>query len=397
MKKLLVGWVIVLLLLAKAGYTQEYLEAPASTLLTKFRFRMLHGGVLLVEGLVANKADTLQFVLDTGSSGISLDSSLVARLQLPVTPSDKVVKGIGGVKNVSFVRKQSLRLPGLTIDSLDFHINDYELLTSAYGTRIDGVIGYSFLRKFIVAVNYDSSLIAVYTPGSFKYGRGGHVLKPRFTNLPIVHAVLTDETKQDAKYFFDTGAGLCFLLNAEFTEDSGLFKKRRKFYPALIEGIAGKQAMKCGVVKQVQVGPYKFRNVPGYVFADSFNITNYPSLAGLLGNDLLKRFNLVINYPDQEIHIKPNTKFREPFDYAYLGCNLYQVDNVIVFGEVLPNTPAAKAGLLDGDVFVHVDNVYTNSLPIVKAIMQAANTKFTIGIIRNGVSLTKKLTVGSLL
>ena len=35
-------------------------------------------------------------------------------------------------------------MPGITVENLDFHINDYDILTSAYGMRIDGIIGYSF-------------------------------------------------------------------------------------------------------------------------------------------------------------------------------------------------------------------------------------------------------------
>ena len=45
---------------------------------------------------------------------------------------------------------------GLTIDSLDFHVNDYDILSSVYGDRIDGIIGYSFFSRYIVKIDYDS-------------------------------------------------------------------------------------------------------------------------------------------------------------------------------------------------------------------------------------------------
>src|SRR5690606_29986339 len=103
--------------------------------------------------------DTLTFILDTGSGGISLDSATAADLKVKTTLSDRTIRSISGIRQVYFAYNQKLHLPGLTVDSLNFHINDYEVLTSAYGTKIDGIIGYSFLSRYIVKVDYDSSQI----------------------------------------------------------------------------------------------------------------------------------------------------------------------------------------------------------------------------------------------
>ena len=44
------------------------------------------------------------------------------------------------------------------VDSLDFYINDYEILSSVYGEKIDGVIGYSLFSRYIIKIDYDSLL-----------------------------------------------------------------------------------------------------------------------------------------------------------------------------------------------------------------------------------------------
>lgn len=69
--------------------------------------------------------------------------------------------------------------------------------------------------------------------------------------------------------------------------------------------------MRYTTVKWVKVGPYKFRKVPTHVFEDPYNVTNYPYLGGLLGNDLLRRFNTTFNYVKQELHIIPNTQYKD--------------------------------------------------------------------------------------
>ena len=50
------------------------------------------------------------------------------------------------------------------------------------------------------------------------------------------------------------------------------------------------------VIKEVKLGPYRFRSVPTYVFDDVYNVTSYPHLCGLVGNDILRRFNTILNY-----------------------------------------------------------------------------------------------------
>src|SRR5512145_235140 len=128
---------------------QEKLERQAR-LITTFPFRQLSGGVILLQAQFGDFPDTLNFVLDTGSGGISLDSTTATEFNLTPQPSDLTILGIAGIRKVSFLYNQKLRLKGLTVDSLNFHINDYSILAAVYGERIDGIIGYSLLSRYIV-------------------------------------------------------------------------------------------------------------------------------------------------------------------------------------------------------------------------------------------------------
>jgi predicted metalloprotease with PDZ domain len=82
---------------------------------------------------------------------------------------------------------------------------------------------------------------------------------------------------------------------------------------------------------------------------DVFNVTSYPFTGGLIGNDLLRRFNMIINYPHREIHLLPNGRFKEPFDYTYTGLGVYYVDGKIMVEDVIKDSPADKAGFKIGD------------------------------------------------
>lgn len=287
------------------AYSQEEFVQPESKLITKLPFSQLSGGIIIIKAKFDQIPDSLNFILDTGSGGISLDSSTTALLQIPLIKTEKTIRGIAGLKKVDFAMDHSLHFLGLTVDHLDFHINDYDLLTSVYGVRIDGIIGYSFLRRFIVRLDYDNNKVEIYTPGTYKYPRGGQLLKPNFTTLPQQLAIIQDSREILNRFIFDTGAGLCFLLSKDFTEDSSFFKTNRRFFTTQAEGLGGKKQMELTVVKSVKIGQFKFKNVPVHVFDDTYNVTNYPVLGGILGNDLLRRFNVILNYPNNQYILNP--------------------------------------------------------------------------------------------
>ena len=121
---------------------EQFIEKRAK-FITRFPFRQLTGGVILLQAKFNNIPTPLNFILDTGSGGISLDSSTCAELKIPHSPSGRTINGIAGVKEVDFAKNNTLVLPGLKVEGLDFYINNYEILTSVYGEKIDGIIGYS--------------------------------------------------------------------------------------------------------------------------------------------------------------------------------------------------------------------------------------------------------------
>ncbi len=374
------------------GKAQEILVSqPQAKLVTRFHFKQYSGGVMIVRALIADIPDTLNFILDTGSGGISLDSTTCVNLQLNPTPTDTTIKGMGGEHKVSFVFNEKLRLPGLTVEGLNFHVNDYEILTSVYGEKIDGIIGYSFFRRYIVKINFDSTEIEVYTPGEINYPKGGSMLRPAFTTLPIQNLTLKDRRSIDFNFYFDTGAGLCFLMSEQFVRDSSVLLPKRKPLNTQAEGMGGRLQMRITVIKMLQVGKYKFRNVPTYLYEDDFNVTSYPFLGGLLGNDILRRFNLTLNYPKREIHLFPNSHFKDPFDYAYTGLAIYYVDGSIVVEDVIPESPAEKAGFKINDIIIGVGNNFSNNIMQYKTTFQSLNEKIKVTISRNSQLLQLKM------
>ncbi len=339
----------------------------------------------------------MNFILDTGSSGISLDSTTAEYLQLKPVPSERTIRGIAGIRKVSFLYNESLKLHGLTVDSLNFHINDYGILTAVYGERVDGIIGYSILSRYIIKLDYDSMKLSIYTKGTIRYPRGGYLLKPTINQLAAQYLRVRDETAISTRFIYDMGAGVCMLLSKDFITDSSFIDKRKRHWVKEGEGLGGKIDMELMVIREVKLGPYRFRSVPVYIFDDVNNVTNYPYMGGLIGNDILRRFNVIINYAKSDIYITPNSHFGDSFDYSYSGVELYLIDGMIMVGDVAKDSPAEAAGLKEGDQVLAVNRNFSQNLNQYKISMQSPNEKIKIIYRRGGVINEVEFKVKSIL
>ena len=384
---------IILVFLFDFSNGQEIYEKPAQ-FITKFPFRQLTGGVIIVQAKFNKLTEPFNFILDTGSGAISLDSSTAAEFKIPHVPSGKSINGIAGSSEVDYTKDNKLVLPGLTVDSLDFYINNYDILSSVYGEKIDGIMGYSFLSRYIVEINYDSSNIEVYTPGRIEYPKKGYLLHPLFTALPIQPLIIKDARTINANFYIDTGAGLCFLISKQFQDDSMVLKKSRKPVEIQVQGLGGRKLMMLTIIKQVQIGPYKFRKVPTDILDDEYNATSYPFLGGVIGNDILRRFNVILNYNKREIHLLPNSHFNDDFDYSYTGLNMYYIEGKIVLDEVIKKSPAYRAGLKKDDIIVAVNSNFSNDINVYKNLMQVVGQKITLLVLRNNLPLIFEFRVG---
>ncbi len=389
----------ILLLCGTASFLQAQKQTvePQSRFLTRVPFLQLTGGIIILRAQFDQFPDTLNFILDTGSSGISLDSSTAVNLGLQPVPTERTIRGIAGIRKVSFLYNRSLRLPGLQVDSLNFHINNYNILSSVYGEQIDGIIGYAILSRYILKLNYDSTYISFQTPGAIRYPRGGHLLKPAISQLVTQPVRVRDEKTVHFRFLFDIGAGLNMMFAREFVDDSNFISLKRKRFVKEVEGPGGAIDIQQTVIKEVKIGPYKFRSVPVFIFDDLHGITSYPYMGGLIGNDIMRRFNVVLNYPKGDIHITPNRNYNENFDYSYSGIELYLVDGKVIVGDVAKGSPAEAAGVKEGDEILAINKVFNQRLDQYKVALQQTKERIKLILQRNGELMEMEFQVKSIL
>src|ERR1700689_5435195 len=87
-------WVTIIFTIScNFAKAQEEFIAPPSQLLTSFPFTILNGGIITVKARLDDYPDTLTFIFDTGSGGISLDSSTCIKMHILTELSDRTIRG----------------------------------------------------------------------------------------------------------------------------------------------------------------------------------------------------------------------------------------------------------------------------------------------------------------
>ncbi|RYF84502.1 MAG: PDZ domain-containing protein, partial [Chitinophagaceae bacterium] len=114
-------------------------------------------------------------------------------------------------------------------------------------------------------------------------------------------------------------------------------------------------------------------------------------------NDLLRRFNLIINYDRRDLYLIPNSHFKDAFDYSYTGLGIYMIDGEITVVDVMPNSPSEAAGLKPGDVIMAVSNNFTRNIQVYKSLMQTPGEKVKVLIMRDGEPIIITLKVRSIM
>jgi len=370
--------------------------SPASRYLTSIHFRVLFGGIIIGKARIDGFPDSLNFIFDTGCGSVSLDSVTAVRFGLAVRQGSAFIHGVAGVCPQRLADSQSLHLGDITIDSLSMQVCDYDILSSIYGEKIDGIIGYTLFSRYLVKVDYDKQRMDLYTKGPVTYPKGGYLLKPRVFGLPMLEGQVADARDVRSRFYFDTGAGLCLLFSSNFATDSAVFSPKRK-KPVRIEGagLGGKTEMQLTTLRNFSLGPFRFRQIPTYIFEDAYDVTSYPQLAGLIGNDLLRRFNLILNYDRSEIYILPNEAFSQPFDYSYSGISIALIGGKIIVTDVMAESPGEKAGFREGDVVIAINKDAKQDLQTYQAMLRTIGPKVKVLVQRESgdlVMLSLKVT-----
>jgi len=126
-----------------------------------------NGNILFLKGSVAGK--TLNFCFDTGAETNAISSNAGKNILSTLTITRRMeLKGAGAAKSeVLFGRMNDFSLGERKITGMETIVTSLYAMGEAYDTRIDGMLGYSFLEQGTVSINF------VKKQFGFQFTKGG--------------------------------------------------------------------------------------------------------------------------------------------------------------------------------------------------------------------------------
>ena len=116
----------------------------------------------------------------------------------------------------------------------------------------------------------------------------------------------------------DTGSDRIIDLNTPFVDKNNLLEIQKPFAISRITSSDGNDGeLKNVFFDEVVVGPYIMPKVAGAFSTLSTGMQSKEDIDGMIGNNFLKRFNMVIDFTSKMLYLQPNNFYYAPF-YDFL-------------------------------------------------------------------------------
>jgi predicted aspartyl protease len=268
------------------------------------KFRLAGGAQpLILLPLHINDRGPFDFILDTGA-GTSLLSSELAKQLAIKTIGSKEGQSAGGKVSVLLARIDSLAVGEAKMTDVDVGIVDLTHIGKAIGAKIDGDLGYNFLKHFRITIDYAECQIRFEDSKRIEsFGSGAKTEIPIRLAHPAKPLILVEVHANGGgpyQFAIDTGTSTT-AVTPELAKQLGL-----ETAPIGAGTTAGAQVdVSAGSLKSFQVGGARIDNMP-VVVADFFEMLSTAvgkKLDGIVGYNFLRNYKVVIDYPNEVLSL----------------------------------------------------------------------------------------------
>lgn len=273
--------------------------------------------------------EELTFLLDTGVEETVL-FSLDDKEQVQFFHLEKIMlKGLGSNEAVEAYKssKNKFEINGFTDNNHEIYlVLDQEFnFSSQVGIPVNGIIGYHFFKNHLIEIDYERKKLIVYNQNNKKVL---NKLAKKYFQEPIVieenkpyylSTVNTTGQELPSKMLIDTGNSDAVWLFLNL--DKALKLPQKTISDYLGRGFSGSVYGLRGRIDKFTFGSITFKK-PIATFPDSTSIKSVnfvPNRVGSIGGEILSRFSVFFDYPNQKLYTRPNSDINLPFNFNMSG------------------------------------------------------------------------------
>lgn len=245
---------------------------------------------------------------------------------------------------------------------------DFERIT---GTTIQGILGADFLMRFTVEFDFRRNLMILHEPVKYKPS-SKHVLVPSvfIRNRAYLEVPIGVNTQKSTtrRLLLDSGAGLTLLMHT-YGDSTSVDLPVQKVPAYIASGLGGSLEGSVGRSRKIELAGKELNGVVTYFQPlDTVGLEFMNDREGIMGNRILKRFNVAIDYTGQRVFFRPDRrKWKEKFQFDRSGISLIAGGpnlRTYTVASLVEESPAGRAGMKVGDRIVAVNNTSVGFLTL---------------------------------
>jgi len=305
---------------------------------------------------------SFDFILDSGAGNASAVDENIARA-LELSLGKKFQLGGAGEKQVDMYLINNLKyeLPGLKFTAENAFAIPFDGMSPHWGRRLEGLVGGNLISCAVTEIDYVEKTVCFHAPETFQYQGKGEAIPLDLKGWPFVEAKIFLTGEQDpinAYLMLDTGLRIT-SFNSPFVKENGLIEQSPQTVKSMTGfGIGGESWGIIGRVRAIQIGSIIIENPVVDFSQDEKGALATDTYSGIIGADILCRFNVVFDYAKKQVFLEKNAYFSRPFEFDMSGIRIISEGEDFrrhkVF-RLIEDSPAALAGLKEGDEIVKID------------------------------------------
>jgi len=251
-------------------------------------------------------AGPFTMIVDTGSPDVTIDPKAALVIGAHVRNAGSVSGAGNKTVQIGATQLRNLSIGGLSFENVTASVIDLSEIRTKLGfAHLDGIIGYSIMRRFAIFVDADSTTITFLTaqpqiPSAATTTTFSGV-------IPIVSATLDGIP---TKVIIDTGDRSSLTLFGPFAKKHG-FYARYPSQPNIVTGygIGGPVYGDVFTLPSVDIFGTRLTDVVTRASRQTGGVFTGSEQGGSVGEGVLKKFNIVYDYPRLQIIAWPNKYF----------------------------------------------------------------------------------------
>jgi predicted aspartyl protease len=339
-----------------------------------------------------------RMLVDTG--GVNIVTPTLARALGLETQGQMEGGGAGeGRVDVSLTKMNEVRIGDAVITDQIFAVFPLESFADVEGVPQHGIVGYEVFRRFVAQVDYGKSLLTLIDPKHFSPLRACKVVPFVFSgHIPSVRGTIDG---MPGEFHIDTGARSELVLTRPFATANNLRAKYRRGVDAVSGwGVGGPSRGYVTRMESLKIGEIEFERPITTFSTSERGAFAHATYAGNIGSGLMKEYVVTFDYGNQKLYFAPGgVRERDGYDRTGMWINRSPEGFAIV--DVTPRSPAAIAGIRNGDTIVSIDGKRASELSLIDVRRwfrsQAAGTVFHLGIRRGSATTDYAITLRNLI